>query len=258
MRHSAYWCMSSNFGDVLTPWMMERLTGEPPIWVNHDVTFSHDVWVGSILNWANEHAVVWGAGLGSITDQVNPKAKILAVRGPLSAFRARMCGAEVPEVYGDPALCLPYFLPKPKPNNVVAIVPHYVDYYRVWSVYKDKPEYRIVNPLRPVEEAVFAISSARAVVSSSLHGLIVADAYKIPCAWAQFSDSIGGDGMKYVDHLQAVGKLKVGEWARPVDCREEVFKGEDFWEKHYKVATYDPAALWAACPIKSPDYVGLK
>jgi pyruvyltransferase len=48
------------------------------------------------------------------------------------------------------------------------------------------------------------IASCDAIASSSLHGVITANAYGIPAAWLEFSSKIGGDGMKYIDYFQSV------------------------------------------------------
>lgn len=48
------------------------------------------------------------------------------------------------------------------------------------------------------------ILSCKKIVSSSLHGLIVAHAYGIPAIWQKFSDNIFGDDIKYIDYLESV------------------------------------------------------
>ena len=44
------------------------------------------------------------------------------------------------------------------------------------------------------------------IVSSSLHGLIVSDAYKIPNVWIQFYNNIRGDNTKFYDYFKSVNR----------------------------------------------------
>lgn len=246
MTVAAYWCISDNFGDKLTPWIVGRIRNESVAWVPPEFDAEHYVVSGSVLNWANEHALVWGAGLASFNDTVNEGAKLYAVRGPLSRAKALAARAKCPAVYGDPALLLPKFHDKPQEKrHLIGYVPHYVDQFRVFERYQGE---KIINILDSIEKVIDNIRSCQKIVSSALHGIVVAHAYGIPAAWVRWSDSIGGDSMKYQDYFMSVG-LDV---PYPMDRRES--KDEiDFGA--YTVP--DPKrlkdmgdALWGACPIR--------
>jgi exopolysaccharide biosynthesis predicted pyruvyltransferase EpsI len=42
------------------------------------------------------------------------------------------------------------------------------------------------------------------IISSSLHGVIIAHTYEIPAVWQKFSDNVFGDDIKYQDYLESV------------------------------------------------------
>ncbi|MFD1079906.1 polysaccharide pyruvyl transferase family protein, partial [Longispora fulva] len=56
-----------------------------------------------------------------------------------------------------------------------------------------------------VEATTKEILECEKVLSTSLHGLIVAHAYGIPAVWVKMSDKIFGNDIKYADYLESVG-----------------------------------------------------
>lgn len=200
----ANWCLSNNVGDSLTPYLIEKISGKQCIYATPDSPSLKYVIVGSILNWDIMNAVFWGAGIANITDFVGLK-DIRAVRGPISKSRAVNGGNRCEEVpCGDPALLLPkYFYPNVKIKHNTGVFPHYVDIERVMAMSCGK--YKVINPLSSVEETVREILSCETIISSSLHGLIIAEAYGRKTQWVKFSEKIGGDGTKFRDHYASIG-----------------------------------------------------
>lgn len=253
MRISAHWSLSPNFGDALTPWLIQKITGRDAVYVGHDCQHQHFVLSGSILNWANHKAYVWGAGLGSLTDGVNCDARIFAVRGPLSRLRAISFGANAPAVYGDPALVLPkLYDPPAKKRFKLGIVPHYVDMYKVYELYKGEPEINVIDICSGIENVINEVVACEHIVSSALHGLIVADAYGVPSRWAKFTDSICGDGTKYWDHLLTVGKATLEARPQWIECRyEDRWSMAKWLDREWLAATVDAGPLWGVCPLRN-------
>lgn len=141
--------------------------------------------IGSILSFAVTDDVLWGTGLnGKLPDPKDylfTNLDVRAVRGPITrAFLMDNFGIECPEVYGDPGLLFPYFFPEFQksefPSNSYIIIPHYSE---IKLFPKDKWK-NVVYPTDPWEEVIQKIVDSEFVISSSLHGIVIAEAYGIP------------------------------------------------------------------------------
>ena len=244
----AFWDKTENFGDKLAPWLIEKITGSAPEYSSGDGS-PVVVSCGSILNVPIENAVVWGAGFARCTDPVPVHKKVCAVRGPKSREKLLAYGVDCPNVCGDPAILLPrFFDPKPNKRFWLAIIPHYVDYEAVCKAYDYLTGLvQIVNLLEPVEEVIRKICECEVAISSSLHGIITAHAYKVPCAWVEFSDRVEGCGFKFHDYLASGGLPLVNPLNlrhMPVDILTPVRKSS------LRLPEIDADALYAACPFK--------
>jgi hypothetical protein len=240
--------LPGNVGDLLGPYMYQRVTGETA--VMGDLAAPGIVLsAGSIARFARRGTLVWGSGAMRETDELDPEAEYLAVRGPLTRDRLRACGGDCPEVYGDPGLLLPRLLPVEAPSRLspLGIVPHYVDFQRVQTAYvklQQRQEVRIINPLSPVEEFVRALVTCSRIISSSLHGLVLAHAYGIPARWAEFSDGVNGKGFKFRDYF-----LSVGLWQEPLDLRGKPWR----WPSLGKLREQVPTELPESLPDFNPE-----
>ena len=192
-----------NFGDELTPIILNWISDRPIEYVSY-AEKGKLLSLGSIMTRWKENDIVWGTGTMYDKDIVAPKGvKVLAVRGPLS--KQKIKGVEVPEVYGDPALLMPkIYTPKQLPKRYkVGIIPHYVDQDRFMI---SDPNTLIINvgdnPLSIIDQ----INSCDIIVSSSLHGIIVSEAYGVPAVWLQVSDKVLGGDHKFNDYFLSTGR----------------------------------------------------
>lgn len=200
-----------NYGDLIGKYLVEKISKKNVVWVKPSA-FSIFNWfspiyvtVGSILTHVNKYCIVWGSGIISKNHPIH-KAEFIAVRGPQTRKYLMSQGFEVPEIYGDPALLLPdYFYPIIQKKYKYGIIPHYNDMDIVKGWFKDNDNIHIIDLMtNDVESKTKEILSCNKIISSSLHGIIVAHAYQIPAVWQKFSEKIFGDDIKYQDYMESV------------------------------------------------------
>lgn len=176
-----------NFGDLLSVKIVDRILGHPvqtyetkPV-----VPGKKLLALGSILYFAREGDVVWGSGVNgkrpNKSDYRFNSLDVRSVRGPITrAFLKENFDIDAPEIYGDPALLFPYLFPefkrKENPTRDYIILPNYND-EKFFPKSKDP---HVVHPTEPWNEVIEKILDSRFVIASSLHGLIIAEAYGIP------------------------------------------------------------------------------
>ena len=198
----SFWWQNKNFGDVLSPVITEYVLGEKP-----EHTDKEDcgklLAVGSILKYIKENDVVWGAGLNEERKIEAPKGvKFLAVRGPITRSFI-ISENSIPEIYGDPAILIPLiYNPKIEKTHEVGLLSHYVDKLLVYPKNGEK----LIDIEADWKTVINEILSCKKIISSSLHGIICAEAYGIPAIWAVYSDMIIGGEMKYQDYFLGSGR----------------------------------------------------
>lgn len=201
----------NNYGDQLVPYMISKLSGKAvKRFVPKKYSFNRFrkryFTIGSILKTVDKNAIVWGSGIKRRSVKVKD-ATFLAVRGPLSRARLLELGYNCPEVYGDPALLLPQLIPDNENKTYdLGIIPHYVDYDLVTKKFPGNDTYKVIDFITDdVVKTTKEILQCKTVISSSLHGVIVAHAYNIPALWVKFSDKVTGDNVKFYDYFESVG-----------------------------------------------------
>jgi pyruvyltransferase len=208
---NVFWYLSNNFGDAVTHYLVKNFCMRNPVWVESSNEESKFMLTGSILNIESPNTIVWGSGI-AWSDDIIPNHDIRAVRGNLTLKRVKEYSEFVWGVadnnitVGDPTLALPkIYYPKIDKKYKVGIIPHYIDafyfYQNLNCTQNELDENRIlvIDINSQVEDFVKQVLSCEVIISSTLHGIICADAYGIPSVHAIFTDKIGGDGFKYVD-----------------------------------------------------------
>lgn len=208
-----YWRAKKNFGDLLSSLLLDRFTHLPSEYA--EPNDAELVVCGSILEHLPENwqGVIAGAGkLHEKTKLKFPNARILCVRGPLTAK-----GLKGNFVLGDPGLLANELVPLEDKEYDLGIVPHWTD-----TKLEHNPEFKKFNPkiIRVSDDPLKVISEigrCKKIVSSSLHGIILADAFGIPrrieiSPRTLTHEHQEGGLFKWVDYCKSIdSKLVVGK-----------------------------------------------
>jgi len=160
---------------------------------------------GSIIGWGRgARRIVWGSGVISGADII-PPAKFVAVRGQETYNLLTQQGYDAPHVFGDPALLLPLvYHPTVEKKYRAGIILHYI-HESVVNVDELPDDVLVINLMDDIERVISKILSCERIVSTSLHGIIVSNAYGIEALWAQVPDlPLSGDSMKFKDYFSSV------------------------------------------------------
>ena len=212
-------------------------------------------WIGSHLATAcnDPNGIVWGAGFISETVPVSGVPKeIRAVRGWLSNERLKRAGLHAPNIVGDAALLLPklYQPVCQLERKSLGIIPHCFEWDEDFFVgARSWEDARVIDICGEIESVIEQIVACDRIISSSLHGIICADAYNVPAIWLHASDKPVGDGFKFRDYFSSVGRLD----NQPIHVTAKTSRSElEDSFPDYRIE-FDADALLSACPL---EFVG--
>ncbi len=247
---------SANFGDALNVVLLKLLGVKSIAHVPTEFYHKpHLMAIGSMLQVANKYTTVWGSGF--ISQKTGfyyaPPKKILAVRGPLSRKKLLNMKIECPEVYGDPALLMPYlYKPNVDKKYKIGILPHYTNQSDIWlQSVKNRKDTYIINVMQPDPlQTLREILSCDIILSSSLHGLIIADAYNIPAYWVKFDKQVGIDDFKFYDYFESVNRTNEKAFISKVMQLDEMLN-----RLHTYKIEFNPLPLLQAFPFEIPEEI---
>lgn len=199
----------NNWGDFISPVLYKYITGDKCEYLpeNNDYDGISYAMIGSILGWlTNPKVIVWGCGFISEESKLQAQLDIRAVRGKLTRDMILQQGYNCPEVYGDPVLLFKrYYNPDVSKKYKLGIIPHYVDKDCEWV--KNLPnDVKVIDICGESHKFIDDVLECETIASSSLHGLVLSDAYNIPNLWIKLSDGIGGNGFKFRDYFSSINK----------------------------------------------------
>lgn len=247
---------TKNFGDALNIPIVEYLSGKKVLPSKNVSRFLFGVFrfknyavIGSILQWCKKNSIVWGAGyIDDVKSTIKP-SKVMAVRGPKSREVCLKNNIECPEIYGDPALLLPLmYNPLVSKKYKLGIIPHYSDFSDPWVKEITKNQDVLIIDLMvfsDYKKIVNQILQCEKILSSSLHGVIISDAYGIPNRQITLSDKIIGGNFKFSDYFLSVNRDMVMPFSPKIEKIENVVYNESI--------TIDLSKLIKACPFIKKD-----
>jgi pyruvyltransferase len=209
-KHGYWWKGTPNFGDLLAPLLLERYAGIKAEWA--PVCGADIVSVGSILEHIPPEWEGYILGSGKLYEDSRlhlhtGTATILGVRGPLTA---RQCPPGT-QMLGDPGLLAADLIDDPEPEKTydLGIVPHWSDTHLATDKRFFSKDWftQIINPAQDPLTVIREISRCQKIVTSSLHGMIIADSFGIPRRFepARGWSNAQGGMFKFKDYLASIG-----------------------------------------------------
>lgn len=195
---------TQNVGDHLSKILFDLLLDKQGVksrWQNKTLRVS---FIGSVIQFIGAKAIIYGSGILR-EDVVKTFARkkipldIRAVRGPLTKKALESIGYSVPSIFGDPAVLLPLFYnPQLEKKEDYIIIPH-------WTKVDNYKNHPCLSPItHDWTNFIDRILSAKLVISASLHGIIIAEAYGVPAVF--LNDTENEDIFKYKDYYYSTGR----------------------------------------------------
>lgn len=203
MVKAYFWRGHRNFGDLLTPLLLKELANIEVEWAAPKE--AELIAVGSIATHIPRgwDGIVFGTGKPRQNERIDlSKATVLALRGQLTAAGS---GARPGYILGDPGLLVSMLDGiKVSEEIPVGLVAHWED-RNLGKRWKGELIDVEGDPL----EVIRQIAACKRVVSSSLHGIIVADAFGKERRWER---SARATPFKFADYGTVVGRFLPGHW----------------------------------------------
>ena len=212
----------TNWGDDINYYFLKEII-KKPVLIYNNISFAfrfrleNYLVIGSTIDLlCKENTELWGAGIihGDQVLKIKPK-KVYAVRGPLTRRVLLNNGVFCPAVYGDPALLIPkHYYPSIKKKYKYGIIPHvsnneYAKRITLSGIsICESDDFLLINlgNYDVWTDVVDKVLSCETILSGSLHGLILSEAYKIPNLWIEFGESLIGGHFKFHDFFLSLGR----------------------------------------------------
>jgi hypothetical protein len=205
--------LGGNYGDWLSPYIVRRVTGARIVHADLGEArrYPHLLPLGSIITYANRHSSVFGAGVNSASDHIDPSADFRLVRGHVTRDLLPRQARSSEIGCCDPGFFLGHlYRPRePKVPGRRLLIPHINHYDQFGAV--EHEGFDLVDARRcraaDVEALIDEIAGASEVVTSAMHIFVTCCVYGVRCALikpAHAATGVSGDGIKYRDCMSPV------------------------------------------------------
>jgi len=193
--------------------------------------------IGSIIEDGYNNCFYWGCGFMRSSSSF-PGGIVRAVRGNLSKNKLRGIPHWTSIPIGDPALLLPLWKPvKAYHRKGVSIIPHWSEVDHFIKKYGNR--YHIIDfRTNNIDLVLEEIQRSKYVLASSLHGLILSHAYRVPAIWIIHSDlgEAAESYFKFHDYFSSV-KIPLYKGFEDIDTLLESKESLDgFFAEHMELA----------------------
>lgn len=200
-----------NFGDVITPVLLRKIGYTPVNSLN--VSRGEFVFVGSVLDSIENDYKGVILGSGFLGERVQKRLNFATVLGVRGEFSKKLLGIKEEIQLGDGGLILPKFLKeRPAKKYKIGIIPHFSDADDVrvcaWAK-RFGDNARVIRVRQDPESVFYEICSCEYIISSSLHGLVLADSLGISNLWMVLSDLCSCGEFKFHDYYSAFGEKRI-------------------------------------------------
>lgn len=284
----------SNLGDQLSSIIVSAITQRPVSHVNFDSSRTRLLAIGTIGQQQRAGTIhIWGSGFDNLSRKAAGIAEPFlgfpevtywahALRGPFSARLLQDIGLPSSGIYGDPAWFLPkIFHGQPAKKHELGVIPHLAELEQRSPAPIPKPALRryaggVADGVKLISTyhepnwdgfrlKVKEILSCKRIISRSLHGLIIADAFKIPCLYVSPIDegpqrlSIDTDerilDRRFADAYAGFGSSRILSFGMPMKSSTNwariIRAIDDFWEP----ISFTGAELFNSFPLpKAVDF----
>lgn len=208
-----YWKSKVNVGDMLAPVIYDYMLKKNGLSKNAIVPKRvHLMTVGSLIGLMPFDAVIWGTGIHRVNitkNLIHNRKKInydiRAVRGPVTKFIMDILGYQCPETFGDPAILMKLiYQPKDiKKEYDISVIYHL--FHK--NLNKQENLHYIDTQTSDYKFFINEIMKSKLIISSSLHGIILAETYGIPAIF--LSEGMEEEIIKYFDWYYSTDRYNI-------------------------------------------------